>query len=120
MIERLDITGVHLNVFPRLEKYVRKKIGNLDRLMPRHAKKSVHGRVVLRETKAKKKMFLCEVVLELPGQTIMAKESTINIFSAVDIVEAKLARQIRKYKTTHGQDNNRRSLRRLLRRPWRH
>ena len=119
MIEKLDISGVQFSVFPRLEKYVYKKIGNLDRLMPRHAKKSVHGRVILKSTKTKKKMFVCEVILELPQQTITAKESTINIFSAVDIVEAKLARQIRKYKTTHGQDNNRRFLRRFLRRPWR-
>ena len=119
MIERLDINCVHVTLSGRLEKYIYKKIGRLDRLVPRHAKKSVHARVILSETKAKKKLSVCEVILELPHNTITAKESTINMFSSVDIVEAKLARQIAKYKTMHDQNHDRRLLRRLLKKAWR-
>ena len=114
MIERLDINCVRTEIWPRLEKYVHRKIGRLDRLMPRHAKKSVHARVILSEAKGKTKMFVCEVILELPGSTISAKEATINMFSSIDVVEAKLARQIRKYKTQHAQKPDRFLLRRLL------
>ena len=42
MIKRLDINGVHVEIEGRLEKYIHKKIGRLDRLLPRHAKKSAH------------------------------------------------------------------------------
>ncbi|MCY3804620.1 MAG: ribosome-associated translation inhibitor RaiA [Candidatus Saccharibacteria bacterium] len=113
MIERLEITGVHLKLWSKLEKYVYRKIGRLDRFIPRHAKKSVHGRVILSENR-KTKSATCEVVLELPHATISAREETMNIFSSVDIVEVKLANQIRKYKTAHTQHNDRRLLRRLL------
>ena len=114
MIERLDINCVHMEIRPRLEKYVRRKIGKLDRLLPRHAKKSVHARVILSETKTKTKTFVCETILELPHIKISAKEKTMNIFSSIDIVEAKLARQIRKYKTQHAKKPDRFLLRRLL------
>ena len=114
MIERLEINGINVEVSVDLEKYILKKIGRLDRLMPRHAKKSVHARVILSETKAKKKLAVCEVILELPHNNLLAKEATVSMFSAVDIVEAKLSRQIRKYKTVHGQSGSRRILRRLL------
>lgn len=99
MIKPLDITGMRFDVSERLKKYIFKKIGRLDRLMPRQVKKSVHGRVILKTNQSKRKLFTCEVVLELPQQTLMAKESAINVFAAVDIVEAKLVRQIGKYKT---------------------
>ena len=42
--------------------------------------------------------FVCEVVMTLPGETIVSKEGTINMYAAVDIVEAKLKAQVRTYK----------------------
>ncbi len=114
MIDRLEINGVNIEVQPEVKKYIHKKIGRLERLIPRHAKKSAHARVILSETKAKKKLAVCEVILELPHKTLLAKEATINMFSSVDLVEAKLSRQIRKYKTAHSQRSDRRLLRRLL------
>lgn len=114
MIKRLEITGVNIDLWPNIEKYIFKKIGRLDRFLPRHAKKSVHARVILSQVKSKQKLAICEVILELPHNTISAKEATTNMFSSVDIVEAKLARQIRKYKTAHGRNTGRRLLRRLL------
>ncbi len=114
MIKRLDINGVHVEIEGRLEKYIHKKIGRLDRLLPRQAKKSAHARVILSQNKTKQQLAVCEVILELPHSTISAKEATVNMFSSVDIVESKLARQIRKYKTAHFQNHDRRLLRRML------
>ena len=48
------------------------------------------------------KSNICEAILHLPHETIMVKEATINMFAAVDIVEAKLKTQLKKYKDTHG------------------
>ncbi len=102
MIKKLEINGVHMVVNDDLKKYVIKKISRLDRYMPRHARDSAHAEVFLKEAKIKaKKQCTCEVVLHLPGENITTKETTMNIFAAVDIVEAKLKNQLRKYKETH-------------------
>jgi ribosomal subunit interface protein len=98
----MEVSGVHLEVDADLRKYVNKKIGKLDRYLPRYARKSAHAEVQLKESKAKeKKQFTCEVVLHLPHENIMTKETTRNMFAAVDIVETKLKNRIKKYKDKH-------------------
>jgi putative sigma-54 modulation protein len=102
MIKKIEINAVHAQVDEDLEKYVTKKIANLDKYMPKHARESAHAEVKLKESKAKnKKQCQCEVILHLPKETITVKESTINMYAAVDIVEAKLKNQIKKYKEMH-------------------
>lgn len=99
MIEPIDINTSHLELTDDLKKYVTKKVGKLDKYLNRHAKRSVHAEVYLKEEAAKKSdKFTAEVVLHLPGENIAAKDSTLNIFAAIDIVEAKLKNQLRKYK----------------------
>lgn len=103
MINKLEIHGVHMHVDPKLFAYTTKKIGKLDRFISRHARESVHAEVMLKEEKVKnKKSNTCEVILHLPGENITVKESTINMYAAVDIVEAKLKNLLKKYKDTHG------------------
>ena len=102
MIEKLEISGVHSTVTPELRKYVTNKIGKLDRYIPKHARESAHAEVSLKEIKSKdKKQCVCEVVLYLPKETLTTKEATVNMFAAVDIVEAKLKNQLKKYKEIH-------------------
>ena len=103
MIEHFEISGHHTVVTDDLRKYVSKKIGKLDKYMSVHTRQSAHAEVKLSESKAKdKKQNICEVILHLPHETIAIKEATINMFAAVDIVEAKLKNQLKKYKETHG------------------
>ncbi|MBI3624394.1 ribosome-associated translation inhibitor RaiA [Candidatus Saccharibacteria bacterium] len=102
MIEKLEITGLHTDLSVELQRYVTKKIGKLDRYLPRAARASAHAEVTLKEIKAKdKKECVCEVVLYLPHDKIMTEEATLNMFAAVDIVEAKLKNQLKKYKEKH-------------------
>jgi ribosomal subunit interface protein len=102
MIERLDISGVHLQVDDDLRKYVHKKVGRLDRYIPKHSRQSVHAEVRLKESKAKdKKECTCEAVLHLPHEVVSVRESTVNMYAAVDIAEAKLKSQLKKYKNLH-------------------
>ncbi|HSX46557.1 MAG TPA: HPF/RaiA family ribosome-associated protein, partial [Patescibacteria group bacterium] len=73
------------------------------RYVSRHARESLHVEVILKEEMLKtKKNCICEVIVHLPKDTITTKESTINMFAAVDIVEAKLKNQLKKYKAMHG------------------
>jgi putative sigma-54 modulation protein len=102
MIQKLEISGVHTDLTPELQKYVGKKIGRLDRYLPRHARASAHAEVILKElTPKNKRQCVCEVVLHLPKENITSKEGTVNMFAAVDIVEAKLKNQLKKYKDKH-------------------
>lgn len=119
MIQKLEITGVHYEVDEDLKKYVSKKIGRLDLFMSAHARKSVHAEVKLKEGKAKAKRELtCEVILHLPKDTITVKESTINMYAAVDVVEAKLKTQLKKYKEMHSRERfHKRLLARIKHRP---
>lgn len=99
MINRLEVTGIHTDTNKDIQKYVKKKIGRLDSYMPKHARKSVHAEVRLKESKAKdKKQSTAEVVLYLPGDVISAKETTLNMYAAIDIVEEKLKAQLKRYK----------------------
>jgi putative sigma-54 modulation protein len=102
MIRKLEITGVHVDTDEKLKKYVTKSVGKLERLMPRHARDSAHVDVKLKESKKQQnKQCTAEVIIHLPHGTLAAKESTVNLFAAIDIVEAKLRNQLRKYKDTH-------------------
>src|SRR5690348_10105499 len=102
MLQKFEINGVHTKVDESLKKYVTKKIGGLDRYISRHSRASAHGEVHLKEGKAKNRNnCTCEVTLFLPQQTIVVKETAINMYAAVDIVEAKLKQQLKKYKDTH-------------------
>ncbi len=89
-----------------LEKYA-----NLDRYISRHSRQSAHCEVHLKQTKAKSNDHCrCEVTLYLPKQTIIIKESALNMYAAVDIVEAKLKQQLQKYKDLHGSGKSHRRL----------
>lgn len=102
MIQSIAITGVKCSVDTQTEKYVRQKIGRLDRFLPRHARKSASAEVVLKEVnRANGNKYEAEVLLHVPDRDIAAKDSTVNMLAAVDIVEAKLAAQLRKYKDQH-------------------
>lgn len=102
MIKKLEISGVHTNTDEKLRKYVTKAVSKLERFMPRHARKSAHVEVKLIENKRQKNnQCTAEIIISLPQGVMTAKESTINMFAAVDIVEAKLQNQLKKYKEIH-------------------
>lgn len=104
MISQIDISGIHYEVSESLKKYVTRKVGKLDRFVPRHARKSIHAEVKLTELKTKSDRNQCEIIIYLPDSQIVAKEATVNMFAAIDIVETKVKNQLKKYKATHGGD----------------
>jgi putative sigma-54 modulation protein len=102
MIKKLEINGVHTTVSNDLRKYINRKIGRLDRFLPKHARESAHAEILIKESKIKqRKQHTCEVILFLPKDTLTVKETTVNPFAAVDIVEETLKNQLKKYKETH-------------------
>ena len=101
MIQNINITGLKIELDEATKKYVTKKIGRLDRFLPRHARKSAVAEVKLKEiNRDNGNKYEAEVILHVPGKRITAKDSTMNAMAAVDIVELKLANQLKKYKET--------------------
>jgi putative sigma-54 modulation protein len=99
MISHIDITGVRYTPDELTKKYVTKKIGALERYVPRHARKSLKVEVKLKEVnRAYGNKYECEVLFHVPNSLITAKDSTVNMLAAVDIVEAKMRAQLKKYK----------------------
>ena len=100
MITSIEITGINkYSVDETTKKYVNKKIGKLDRYLPRHARDSVTAEVKLKEVNRDHgNKYEAEVILQVPNKIITAKDSTVNVLAAIDIVEAKIVAQLRKYK----------------------
>ena len=102
MISNISITGVKYDLDETTKKYVIKKIGRLDRYLPRHARKSASADVVLKEVgRVHGNKYEAEVIIHVPGKTLTAKDSTVTMLAALDSVEAKLASQLHKYKETN-------------------
>ena len=99
MIKSIEITGIKYDLDETTKQYVNKKIGRLDRYLPRHARKSVTAEVKLRQVNRDHgNKYEAEVVLSVPDKILTATDSTGNMLAAVDIVESKIVSQLRKYK----------------------
>lgn len=99
MIEAVTITGVKYEVDDTTKKYVTKKVGRLDRYLPKHARKSATAEVLLKQVNRDHgNKYEAEVILHVPDKVLTATDSTVNMLAAIDIVEVKLVTQLRKYK----------------------
>lgn len=98
MSMHIDITGVRYTPDELTKRYVRKKIGSLDRYLSRHARKTLRIDIRLREVnRARGNKYEVDAEVHVPGATITAKDSTLNMLAAVDIVQEKLKNQLKKY-----------------------
>jgi putative sigma-54 modulation protein len=102
MVQKLEIAGEHYVIDDNLRKYITRKIGRLDKYLSKHSRASAHLEVRLKEHKSDgKKQCIVNITLHLPHETINIKESTLNMYAAIDIVQAKLKQQIQRYKELH-------------------
>jgi len=117
MLQKFELKGVHTNIDEQLRTYATKKIGRLDKYLPRHHRDSVHTVVELKEGKARdKKHYCCDVTMHLPHGDVNVQEKAYNMYEAIDIVETKLKQAIRKYKDQHANGKLARHLAGRLRR----
>jgi putative sigma-54 modulation protein len=89
----LRITGRHVPVTEALRQFIETKIDNLHLDYPR----IIEAQVILDVQKYRQS---CEIVLHCANHiTIEAVEETQDMYSAIDGTTAKIAQQMRKYKT---------------------
>ena len=88
----------------------------MDKYLPRGSKKDIVAKVVVAEIgKGKSDKYEISVAMEIPGgKVIAARDECSNVFAGVDLVEAKLAGQIRRYKLEAQPHRQRRSWRNLF------
>ncbi|MBR3329267.1 ribosome-associated translation inhibitor RaiA [Candidatus Saccharibacteria bacterium] len=100
MIEKIEISGNGYKVEDSFKKYTKKRLGKLDRYLPRSSKKDVVAKVVVAEIgKNRGEKYEISVAMDIPGgKVIAAKDECSNVFAGIDLVEAKLTGQIRRYK----------------------
>jgi len=99
MIASIDVTGIKYEVSEKTLKYVTEKVGKLDRYLPSHARKTMTADVKLRQVNRDHgNKYEAEIIVHVPDKVLTAKDSTVNMMAAVDIVEAKLVAQLHKYK----------------------
>jgi putative sigma-54 modulation protein len=108
MIE-LSLSGNNYELNEKIREYVEEKIGELDKYVPRTKRDGLMAKITLTldESGREDNQCICEATIQLPGVMVEAREATLNMFAAVDIVEAKLKAQVLKYKTKHSPKQNR-------------
>lgn len=100
MIEKIEISGNKYKVEESFRKYATKRIGKLDRYLPRSSKKDVVAKIVVSQIdKAHGNKYEISAAMEIPGgKVIAAKDESSNVYAGIDIIEAKLMGQIRRFK----------------------
>lgn len=115
MIDKIEISGNKFKIEESFKKYAEKRIGKLDRYLPRGSKKDVIAKIVVAEVdRSRGSKYEISAAMEIPGgKVIAARDESSNVFAGVDIIEAKLMGQIRRYKletTPHLRKNKLKSL----------
>lgn len=99
MITQIDVVGINYDVDENVEKYVHKRIGRLDRFLPRHSRKTASVKVNIKQVnKSHGNKYEVDAIISVPNKTITARDESSNVLAAIDIIEAKLNPQIAKYK----------------------
>ncbi len=93
---QLALYGKSLELTPALRAYVEQRLNKLDRFFPGE---NPSAQVVL---SVQRERQIIEVTMPLDGMLLRAEEADASMYAAIDLVLAKLERQIHKYKTrTH-------------------
>ncbi len=96
---QIQLTGRNFEIDAELKKYVSRKLGHLDRYLPRGHQSQGMAVEIFKDPSGKEgNNYKVVVRLKVPGPDIVAETATINPHSAIDIVEQKLKMQIHKYK----------------------
>ena len=89
---RVTVIGKNINVTSALKEIVERKISKLDR----YFKPNVEARATLT---VQKNSQIFELTIPFNGVILRCEESTDDMYKSIDLVQAKLERQIRKQRT---------------------
>jgi len=90
------VRGRNVNITPRLEDYVNKKVSKLDRFLPTIDEARME--LAVEETRSAQHSQIAQLTVRSRGRILRAEERDQDIFAAIDAVSDKMQRQITRYK----------------------
>ena len=90
------VRGRNINITPRLEENVDKKVGKLDRYLPTIDEARME--LAVEETRSAQHSQIAQLTVRSRGRILRAEERDQDIFAAIDAVSEKMQRQISRYK----------------------
>lgn len=95
----LELSSKKVTLDERTTRYVERKLSALEKLVVKDDRASVRAEVTLRRVdRAHGNKYEAEVKLHLPHAKLKAEDTTLNVLAALDIVCAKLARELKNHK----------------------
>ena len=113
MIHTVSAEGFDLT--PKLQKYLKAKVKDIEKYVPRKARESAVLAVHFKLAK-KGQEKACTLALQLPQKTLAASETTGHMYAALDIATVEIRRQLADYKSIHGKRGLRHRFARRLKR----
>lgn len=95
----VKIRGRNIEVTPRLQEYVEKKIGKLDRYLP--TIDEAHMELAVEKTRSAQDRQVAQLTIRSKGALLRAEERNHDLYTAIDAVLDKMYRQIGRYKGKH-------------------
>lgn len=90
------VRGRNLEVTPRLQEYVDKKVGKLDRFLPTIDEARME--LSMEQTQSAQNSQIAQLTVRSRGRILRAEERDQDIFAAIDAVLDKMQRQVSRYK----------------------
>jgi ribosome-associated translation inhibitor RaiA len=95
MILDIDLKADRVMLDKSTRRYAQKVIGTLDKYLPKSARQTARAAVLLtRIDQPHGNKYEALVTIHLPGRSITAKDTTLNVLAALDIVRAKLIAEL--------------------------
>jgi len=101
---QVTIRGRNVEITPRLQEYVEKKVGKLDRYLPTISE--AHMELAIENTRDTNDRQIAQLTVRSKGAILRAEERNHDIYAAIDAVMDKMYRRIGRYKGKH-QDRSR-------------
>ena len=90
------VRGRNVNVTERVEEYVEKKVGKLERYLPIIDEARVE--LSQEETRSAQHRMIAQLTVRSRGKVLRAEERDQDLFAAIDLVTEKMQRQITRFK----------------------
>ena len=96
---QVTIRGRNVEITPRVEEYVEKKVGKLDRYLPTISEARME--LSAEKTKSAQDSQVVQLTIRSKGAILRVEERNQDLFTAIDSVMDKMYRQIGRYKGKH-------------------
>jgi len=98
---RITIYAPNINLSPNINDYLEKKIGRLDKFLPKNKDRqkmsSLEMRIKIERESARESLYKIGAELILPRQVIAVSAQNQDIFGAIDEIKDKLQRELKSH-----------------------